>query len=119
MRAHALPALLISAYLGYSSQPPLMHCWLQDTPGTDVEGAEEAIKRHITQQQMRHYHDEADPQRACAMHLLPDARVDVCICLLPPHALKPDSLRLMAELTALVPVIPVLAKVGSLQLCGG
>ena len=86
---------------------------MQDTPGTDVEGAGERIKHHIQQQHRLRALDEADPERDCAMHLRPDTRVDVCIMLLPPHASKPDNLRLMAELAAVVPVIPVLSKVHS------
>ena len=86
---------------------------MQDTPGTDVEGACERIKHHIQQQHRLRALDEDDPERDCATHLLPDTRVDVCIMLLPPHAAKADDLRLMVELAAVVPVIPVLSKVPS------
>ena len=46
---------------------------MQDTPGTDVDGAYEQIKHYIQLQHRRRALDEDDPDRDCAMHLRPGA----------------------------------------------
>ena len=45
------------------------------------------------------------------MHKAPDPRVDVCLYFVSPHRIKSIDVEFMAKLSAVVPVLPVLAKV--------
>ena len=57
---------------------------------------------------------EQDSQRNAPLAQDDDPRVDVCIYFLSPHRVKPIDMKFMTELSALAPVIPVLAKADSM-----
>ena len=84
---------------------------VQDTPGVHLPGAPEAILEHVLSQSRKFMTAEEDPKRVVPMSALPDPRVDACIFFLPPHFLKPQDIQLITQLSELVPVVPVIAKV--------
>ena len=57
---------------------------------------------------------EQDAKRTAPLAQDDDPRVDVCIYFLSPHRVKPIDLKFMTELSALAPVVPVLAKADSM-----
>lgn len=57
---------------------------------------------------------EQDSKRNVPLAQDDDPRVDVCIYFLSPHRVKPIDMKFMTELSALAPVIPVLAKADSM-----
>ena len=91
----------------------------QDTPGygdfedcADAEAQRDAVCAHLNACSERYYEAEADAARRVPAHGLPDCRVDVCLYFVQPHRLRRADVRYMRQLAALVPVVPVLAKVG-------
>ena len=57
---------------------------------------------------------EQDAKRTAPLSSDDDPRVDVCIYFLSPHRIKPIDLKFMTELSALAPLVPVLAKADSM-----
>ena len=57
---------------------------------------------------------EQDAKRTGPLSSDDDPRVDVCIYFLSPHRIKPIDMKFMTELSALAPLIPVLAKADSM-----
>ena len=86
-------------------------CMVQETPGLHHSLAQPAILSYINAQLQQWLHADQDPSRGAPVALMKDPRVDVCLYFIAPHALKPQDVAFMQELSALVPVIPVLAKV--------
>jgi len=52
-----------------------------------------------------------DARRAGPLHKVEDPRVDVAVYFIAPHRLKQMDCQFMAELSKVIPVLPVLAKV--------
>ena len=46
------------------------------------------------------------------MSALEDTRCDVCLYFVAPHSLRPLDITMMARIGCLVPVVPIIAKVG-------
>jgi len=57
---------------------------------------------------------DQDAKRTTPLASDDDPRVDICIYFLSPHRIKPIDLKFMTELSALVPLVPVLAKADSM-----
>ena len=57
---------------------------------------------------------DQDAKRTTPLAADDDPRVDICIYFLSPHRIKPIDLKFMTELSALVPLVPVLAKADSM-----
>ena len=72
------------------------------------------ILEHIKLCNERALAREQDSQRTAPLAQDDDPRVDVCIYFLSPHRVKPIDMKFMTELSALAPVIPVLAKADSM-----
>lgn len=53
-----------------------------------------------------------DARRLGPMHTAPDPRVDVTLYFCNPHRIKEMDVAFMARVSEVVPVIPILAKVG-------
>ncbi|KAK9794337.1 hypothetical protein WJX73_004998 [Symbiochloris irregularis] len=87
-----------------------VHYSVQETPGLHFPQAETAILSHITGQLSQWLRTEQDPERRTQLSLMRDPRVDACLYFLPPDALKPRDIAFMQELSAMVPVIPILSK---------
>ena len=51
-----------------------------------------------------------DARRAGPLHKVEDPRVDVAVYFIAPHRLKQMDCQFMAELSKVIPVLPVLAK---------
>jgi len=65
----------------------------------------------------RHNAPPMRPQRRLIdMSEIDDPRIDVCIYCLPPHRVRQNDIRYMAELGKLVPILPVVTKVRGLAL---
>ncbi|KAK9862901.1 hypothetical protein WJX84_011679 [Apatococcus fuscideae] len=86
------------------------HYCIQDTPPVNLVGAADAILYYIQSQSHQYLTNEDDPARRCPVSSFVDCRVDAVLYLVPPHSLKPSDISLMATLSKLVPVIPLLAK---------
>ena len=85
---------------------------LQDTPGTDYDGAMQLIDKHIMNAKRCRVYEEDSDSRDCPMSMLPDRRIDACIMLLPPDCSSHELDQVMER--ELGPIIPVLAKVCTL-----
>lgn len=90
---------------------------LQDTPGygdfdgpEDAEAQRAAILSHIRSCSLSYLDGEMDPNRKHALQATADPRIDVCLYFLPPHRMRKTDGKFMRELSAMVPVVPVLAK---------
>lgn len=57
---------------------------------------------------------DQDAKRTTPLASDDDPRVDICIYFLSPHRIKPIDLKFMTELSALIPLVPVLAKADSM-----
>lgn len=57
-------------------------------------------------------HKTQDARRLGPMHKAPDPRVDVALYFCNPHRIKEMDVTFMARVSEVVPVIPILAKVG-------
>lgn len=93
----------------------LYHYLVQDTPGygdttTPTPKVTQHIIEYVINQQRRHWEAEHSPSRTCAMADMPDGRVDVALLLLPPHKLRQADVNVAVQLSAVCPVVPLLAK---------
>ena len=88
-------------------------CLLQDTPGLDYCHPSACILDHITAKNAAYLAHEQDPQRRVPMSAVEDMRVDACLFFINPNNLKAEEVAVMTQLAALVPIVPMVAKVGS------
>ncbi|KAK9827906.1 hypothetical protein WJX74_008536 [Apatococcus lobatus] len=86
------------------------HYCIQDTPPVNLPGAADSILYYIQKQSHQYLSNEDNPSRRRPVSSFVDCRVDACLYLVPPHSLKPSDVTLMASLSKIVPVIPLLAK---------
>jgi septin 7 len=88
---------------------------VQDTPGygddQDIRRHMELIIGHLHDQNARWLALESAAERCADLSDVEDPRVDVCLYALPPHRLRANDVRYMAELSRHVPIIPVITKV--------
>ncbi|KAI3438983.1 hypothetical protein D9Q98_001397 [Chlorella vulgaris] len=107
-------ALCTEIVLQDSDNKVYFHYLVQDTPGygdsTDLAADRRVILDYIQDSSSTYLEQEQDPERKAAMHAIKDTRVDACLYFIPPHRLRKIDLGFMAELAAVVPVVPVLAK---------
>ena len=101
-----LPKLLYIASLETDS--PLV---LQDTPGQVYGQTNVRIPDYITAQHERYLAWEQSPLRSVPMTAGDDHRVDACLFFLNPNHLKDAEVADMVQLSELVPVVPMIAKV--------
>ena len=93
----------------------LYHYLVQDTPSygdtpTPTPEVQQLVLEYVTTQQRRHWEAEHSPSRSCSMSDMPDGRVDVALFFLPPHRLRQADVDFAVALSALCPVVPLLAK---------
>lgn len=87
------------------------HYRVQDTPGYDnMEVNLEPVLDYIKAQNYKALEYEQNAKRVSAMSKWTDPRVDVCVYFIAPHRLKQMDIEFMKQLSAEVPVLPVLAK---------
>lgn len=84
---------------------------MQDSPGLINGQAYVRICDHITAQNAAHLTTEQDPLRSVSIADGDDHRVDACLFFLNPNYLKDAEVTAMADLSKLVPVVPMIAKV--------
>ena len=85
---------------------------LQDTPGLIYGQTHVRIPDHITAQNARYLAWEQNPRRSTPMAVSDDHRVDACLFFLNPNHLKDSEVAAMVHLSEVVPVVPMIAKVG-------
>lgn len=93
--------------------------WWQDTPGWYPEASQEmlhAIMNHVLKQCELYFDAEKDPLRSVPQWEIPDTRVDICLFLLPHEGPGPATVAFLHSLGTVVPVLPLIAKVGLLCL---
>lgn len=91
------------------------HYKVQDTPGYDsMEVNMDPILQYIHACNEKALARDQDAKRTTPLASDDDPRVDICIYFLSPHRIKPIDLKFMTELSALVPLVPVLAKADSM-----
>ena len=83
-----------------------------DSP--DLQVNMDPILQHIHTCNEKALAREQDSKRTAPLSNDDDPRVDVCIYFLSPHRIKPIDIKFITELSALVPLIPVLAKADSM-----
>lgn len=84
---------------------------LQDTPGQVYGQTKVRIADFITAQNERYLAWEQSPHRSVPMSAGDDHRVDACLFFLNPNHLKDAEVADMVQLSELVPVVPMIAKV--------
>eukprot|EP00775_Hariotina_reticulata_P008769 gene8769-8948_t len=93
---------------------------VQDTPGygddEDISRHINMIISHINQQNIKWLEMESSKDRCIDMADVEDPRVDVCLYCLPPHRLRQNDVRYMAELSRHVPIIPVIMKADTMTI---
>lgn len=91
-----------------------IHYSVQDTPGYgdsfDIAKRLREILDFVSRQQLAYL----DLERTLRTDDHPDARIDVCLYFIPPHRLKEVDVTFMKELSAVVALIPVIAKADSM-----
>ena len=90
---------------------------LQDTPGLNYCQPNTQILDHITAKNAAYLACEQDPQRRVPMSAVEDMRVDACLFFINPNNLKAEEVSAMAKLAELVPIVPMIAKVGCRLTC--
>jgi hypothetical protein len=83
----------------------------KDTPTVQNAGDLEKVKSMIDAARQKHFELEQDPKRKGPMTQYPDERFDVCLYLTGPHALGKGDMTYISQLSELLPVVPLLAKV--------
>ena len=96
----ALPVLSLSTCLFW-----------QDTPGQVYGQTDVRVPDYITAQNERYLAWEQSPLRSVPMSAGDDHRVDACLFFLNPNHLKNAEVAHMVQLSELVPVVPMIAKV--------
>ena len=86
---------------------------MQDTPGLIYGQTNVRVPAHISKQNKKYLEREQDPQRTQPMHAGPDHRVDACLFFINPNHLKDAEVTAMIQISELVPVVPMIAKVTS------
>eukprot|EP00878_Enallax_costatus_P026451 GHUV01028385.1.p1 GENE.GHUV01028385.1~~GHUV01028385.1.p1 ORF type:complete len:454 (+),score=123.94 GHUV01028385.1:250-1611(+) len=93
---------------------------VQDTPGygddQDISLHINMIVKHINQQNTKWLEMESAKDRCIDLIDVEDPRVDVCLYCLPPHRLRQNDIRYMAELSKHVPIIPVIMKADTMTI---
>lgn len=93
---------------------------VQDTPGygddQDIRRHMELIIGHLHDQNGRWLALESAAERCADLGDVEDPRVDVCLYALPPHRLRANDVRYMAELSRHVPIIPVIMKADTMTI---
>lgn len=89
---------------------------MQDTPGQVYGQTNVRIPDHITAQNDRYLAWEQSPHRSVPMSAGGDHRVDACLFFLNPNHLKDAEVADMVQLSELVPVVPMIAKVWAADL---
>ena len=84
---------------------------LQDTPGQVYGQTKVRIADFIIAQNERYLAWEQSPHRSVPMSAGDDHRVDACLFFLNPNHLKDAEVADMVQLSELVPVVPMIAKV--------
>lgn len=84
---------------------------VQDTPGLVYEQTTVRIPDHITAQNARYLAWEQNPERSAPMSATDDHRVDACLFFLNPNRLKDAEVKAMVQISELVPIVPMIAKV--------
>lgn len=84
---------------------------VQDTPGQVYGQTNLRIPDYIRAQNERYLAWEQSPERAVPMSAGDDHRVDACLFFLNPNHLKDAEVADMVQLSELVPVVPMIAKV--------
>tara|TARA_B110001450_G_scaffold11688_1_gene11352 strand:+ start:4680 stop:5825 length:1146 start_codon:yes stop_codon:yes gene_type:complete len=91
-----------------------MHYSVQDTPGYgdsfDIAKRLREILEFVRKQQLAYF----DLERTLRTHDQPDPRIDVCLYFIPPHRLKEVDITFMKDLSAVVSLIPAIAKADSM-----
>ena len=85
--------------------------FLQDTPGQVYGQTNVRIPDYIAAQNDRYLAWEQSPLRSVPMTAGDDHRVDACLFFLNPNHLKDAEVADMVQLSELVPVVPMIAKV--------
>ena len=85
--------------------------FLQDTPGQVYGQTNVRIPEYITAQNEHYLAWEQSPLRSAPMSAGDDHRVDACLFFLNPNHLKDAEVANMVQLSELVPVVPMIAKV--------
>eukprot|EP00884_Botryococcus_braunii_P017111 jgi/Botrbrau1/4083/Bobra.152_3s0034.1 len=112
------PAALLTRVSTFDPEGHHFTFLLQDTPGFHPEaslGVANAVVAHVVRQSQMYLDAEADPARSVPLWEIPDTRVDACLFLVPQEGPGPATLAFLRTLGQLVPVIPILAKAGSLE----
>jgi septin family protein len=91
--------------------PLTFECPAKDTPGLLNTGDLDKVKSMINTARQKHFELEQDPKRKGPMTQYSDQRFDVCLYLTGPHALGKGDLTYMSQLSELLPVVPLFAKV--------
>ncbi|KAF8059198.1 SYP22 [Scenedesmus sp. PABB004] len=93
---------------------------VQDTPGygdeQDISKHIGLIVGHINAQNRKWLGMESARDRCIDLIDVEDPRVDVCLYCLPPHRLRQNDVRYMAELSRHVPIIPVIMKADTMTI---
>ncbi|WIA38640.1 hypothetical protein OEZ86_001950 [Tetradesmus obliquus] len=93
---------------------------VQDTPGygddQDISRHIGMIVQHINAQNTKWLDMESARDRCIDLIDVEDPRVDVCLYCLPPHRLRQNDVRYMAELSKHVPIIPVIMKADTMTI---
>lgn len=93
---------------------------VQDTPGygddQDISRHIELIVEHIESQNKKWLEMETAKDRCVDLVDVEDPRMDVCLYCLPPHRLRQNDVRYMAELSKHVPIIPVIMKADTMTI---
>eukprot|EP00879_Flechtneria_rotunda_P011653 GHRR01012173.1.p1 GENE.GHRR01012173.1~~GHRR01012173.1.p1 ORF type:complete len:312 (+),score=71.88 GHRR01012173.1:298-1233(+) len=93
---------------------------VQDTPGygddEDITKHIDLILNHINHQNTKWLDLESARDRCIDMVDVEDPRVDVCLYCLPPHRLRANDVRYMAELSKHVPIVPVIMKADTMTI---
>lgn len=91
------------------------HYSVQDTPGWESLGdTMDNVVDHVMSRSLKCLENEQDARRLGPMHKIADPRVDVCLYFISPHRIKSADVEFMAKLSAVVPVLPILAKADSM-----
>jgi septin 7 len=88
---------------------------VQDTPGFEnMEDNMQPVLDYIHANNKKYVDLELDSKRVRPLHHFEDARVDVALYFISPHRMKPVDVQFITALSALVPVVPILAKADSM-----
>jgi len=93
---------------------------MQDTPGygddPDISNHIKMMMSFLQRQNTKWLETESARDRCVDLRELEDPRVDLCLYALPPHRMRSNDVRYMAELSKLVPVVPVIMKADTMTI---